>query len=80
MRAKQRLEEKEFIRDALDHLAEALCFAYETKTSEGNALAFMIDSAVKYGQVIYRDHDVLSAASDYTAYEDECYKEFLQRQ
>lgn len=65
------LSEQEIIKTALDHLAESLCWVYETKSPEGHALAFMVDSAVKYGQVIMRGDDVLLASADYTEYENE---------
>ncbi len=65
------LSEQEIIKDALNHLAEGLCFAYELQSDEGRAFAFMLDSVVKYGQVIMRGDDVLLAAADYTGYEQE---------
>ncbi len=67
------VSEKDTIKAALDHLAEACCFAFETETDTGHAFAFMIDSAIKYGQCILRDDDVLSASADYTAYENDIY-------
>lgn len=68
--------ETDKIKWALDHLSEALCFLYETESDVGNALAFMVDSAVKYGQVVMRGHDVLFASSDYSAYEQKVFEEF----
>jgi len=65
------MTEKEIIKCALDHLSDTCCFLFETKSPEGHALAFMVDAALKYGQVIYRGDDVLIAAADYTAYEEE---------
>jgi hypothetical protein len=69
------MTDKEIISVALEHLSEACCFLFETESSEGNALAFMVDSALKYGQVVIRDDDPLSAAADYTAYENKKYNE-----
>ncbi len=70
----KKLEEKELIKETLDNLANALCFVYETESNEGHALAFMVDSALKYGQVILRGHNVLSASADYTTYEQEVFE------
>lgn len=65
------MTEKEIIKEALDHLAEVCCLAFELESDEGHAFAWMVDSAIKYAQVIYRDDNVLRAACDYTAYEEE---------
>ena len=70
-----KVSEKEIIKVSLDMLAEACCLLFETESPEGHALAFMVDSAMKYGQVIYRDDNVLSAAADYTGYESRLYEE-----
>ena len=67
----KKVTEKEKLKYALDHLSESLCLLYETETDVGHALAFMVDSAVKYGQVVYRGDNVLSASADYTRYENE---------
>ena len=64
------LTEKEIIKDIMDMLSEALCPAYELESDDGYALAWMIDCALKYAQVIYRDDNVLSASADYTRYEE----------
>ena len=65
-----KLTEEELIKEALNLMGEALCFAYETKTDAGHAFAFLLDNAIKYGQVIMRGDNVLSASADYTAYEN----------
>jgi hypothetical protein len=64
------LTEKEIIKDIMEILTEALCPAYELKSDNGHALAWMIDCALQYAKVIYRDFDVLSASADYTRYEE----------
>ncbi len=64
------LTEGEKIKEALEHLSEACCFLFETESDAANALAFMVDAALKYGQVIYRGDNVLMAAADYNAYEE----------
>jgi hypothetical protein len=69
-----KLSEKDILKTALDHLGEACCFLYETESDQCHALAFIVDSALKLGQVIHRDDDILSASADYTAYENECFK------
>ncbi len=66
--------EKELISYALDDLAEALAKGFELNSPEGKAFAFMIDSTLKYGQVIMRRDCPLYATSDYTAYEQEVYE------
>jgi hypothetical protein len=64
------MDEKEIIIESMTLLSEACCNLFELKSPEGKALAFMVDSALKYAQVIYRDDDPLLAAADYTAYEE----------
>ena len=56
-----KLSDDELIKNALDHLAEACAFLFETEDREGHALAFMVDSALKYGEVVRRGEDVLLA-------------------
>ena len=64
------MTEDEKLKAALDLLSDACCILFETQHEPSHALAFMVDSALKYGQVIYRGDDVLSAAADYSAYEE----------
>jgi hypothetical protein len=73
------LSEKELIKDALGLLSEACVPLFETESIEGQALAFMVDSALKYGQVVYRDKDVLSAAADYNSFEEKLYEETMRK-
>jgi hypothetical protein len=63
------MTEKELIKEALNHISDACCFLFETDSSEGHALAFMCDSMLKYGQVIYNDDNPIDATSDFNAYE-----------
>lgn len=67
------MTEKQLIHFALNDLAEALAKGFELKSPEGKAFAFMIDCAIKYGQVIKHDDCPLHATADYTAYEQEVY-------
>lgn len=64
------ITEKELIKKALCHLSDACSYLFETNSEAGNALAFMVDSSLKFGQVIYRGDDVLLASADYTKYEE----------
>lgn len=70
---KKELTEKELIHYALNDLSEALAKGFELKSPEGKAFAFMIDSAIKYGQVIKRNDCPLHATADYTTYEQEVF-------
>lgn len=72
------MTEKEMIKESLDLLSDACCFLFETESDVGQSLAFMVDSALKYGQVIYRDDRILDAACDYQAYEEEVYKRHMK--
>ncbi len=72
------LSEKETIKIALDHMAEALCFGYQLKTDEGKAFCFMLDSAIKYGAVIFNNGDVLEASADFTDYEGKVHRKKLK--
>jgi len=67
------MTEKEILKEALDLMSDVCCLLYETQSDKAVAAAFMADSLIKYLQVIYRDDDVLSAAADYTAYEENVY-------
>tara|TARA_R110000868_G_scaffold257626_1_gene514906 strand:- start:259 stop:519 length:261 start_codon:yes stop_codon:yes gene_type:complete len=64
------MTEKEKIKEALACLSEACFLLFETESVEGRQFAFVVDSALKLGQVIYNEDDPLDAASDYTAYEE----------
>lgn len=66
-----KLTEKELIFHALTDLSEAAAKGFELTTPEGKAFAFMIDTAMKYGQVVMRGDCPLHATCDYTAYEQE---------
>lgn len=48
------MTEEDKLREALDMLGDVSCLLYETETVEGIAAAFMVDSAVKYLQVVSR--------------------------
>ena len=56
------------------------CLLYETTEETSHAAAFMADNLIKYLQVIRRGHNILSAASDYNAYEEEVYQAKLARE
>lgn len=51
-------------------LSDACCILFETNDEESHALAFMVDAALKYGTVISRGDNVLTAAADFSSYEE----------
>lgn len=51
------LSEEEVLKDALNHLSETCCFAFELDGPEGIAFAVMCDNALKYGQAILNERD-----------------------
>lgn len=63
------IEDEELIKESMDLLASACEMLFETTSNEGKSLAFMVDCALKYAQVIHRGHDILMAATDYDQYE-----------
>lgn len=71
------LTDKELLREALDHMAEALCFLFETEDPLYHSLAFMCDSTIKLGTVILNDGDrILDAGANWEGYEAELYERF----
>lgn len=68
------MTEKEIMKESLDLLGNVLFLLFETETEEGKAAAFMADSLVKYLTAIYHQGNVLSAAADYTEFENNLYK------
>lgn len=69
------MTDQEILKESLDMLANVVAFLYETESFEGQSCAFMCDSLIKYMQVVYRGDNLLDAASDYNAYEEECYQQ-----
>ena len=65
--------DKELMKEALNHLANAICLLFEAESKELKQFCFVVDSALKLGQVIYRDDDPLDAACDYAEYENKVY-------
>lgn len=49
--------EKEILKEALDHLAEANFFLYDLESAEGIAMACMLNGVIHYGESIYRGLD-----------------------
>ena len=68
------MSDKEILKSALDHLAEACCFLYEIEDESFHSLGFMVDSCLKLGTVLLNDGNVLNAAADYSAYEQELFE------
>ena len=68
-----KMTEKEILKEALELMSEVCGLLFETETLVGHSAGFMADALIKYLQVIYRDDDILLAAADYNAYEEEVY-------
>lgn len=68
------VSEKDIIKEILNLLSEACANAFELKSDNGQSLAFMVDSVLKYGQVIYNGDSPIDATCDYTSYENEVYQ------
>ena len=62
----------------LEEACELLCgvceLLYETTEETSHAAAYMADACLKYLQVVRRGYNVLSAAADYSAFEEEVYQ------
>ena len=71
------MSEDKILEEACDLLSGVCELLYETTEETSHAAAFMADNCLKYLQVIRRGHNVLSAAADYSAYEEEVYQEKL---
>jgi hypothetical protein len=76
---KKKLSEKELIKESLFLLSEALCSLYETKSKTAQSLCFMVDSCLKYGTVIFRNSNILDAATNYEEYEDKFHAEYIKK-
>lgn len=71
------MTEEQLLDEAAQIMGDVCCFLFETESAEGHAAAFMADCLLKYLQVAKRGDNVLSAAADYTAYEQEVYNRKL---
>lgn len=69
-----KLTDKEILKGALDHMAEALCHLFETDHPIFQSIAFMLDSTIKLGTVILNDGSILDASSNWEKYESELYE------
>lgn len=69
-----KLTDKEILKGALDHMGEALCHLFETEEPIFQSVAFMLDSAIKLGTVIFNDGSILDASSNWEEYESELYE------
>ena len=65
-----KLSDKDILKASLDNLSDACCLLYELEDETYHSLAFMVDSCLKLGQVLHRDDNILSASTDYDAYEE----------
>lgn len=73
------LSENEILKTALDHIAEACCFLFELESDRGQAVAWMADSLLKYGNVVYNDDCPIMASCDYQKYEERKYQEKVKK-
>lgn len=69
-----KLQDKENLKHALDHMAEALCGLFETFDPKYQAVAFMLDSTIKLGTVILHEGSILDASANWEEYEQELYE------
>lgn len=54
---REELSDSELLAEAMGHLAESACFAYEIESEQGIAFAVMVDNALRYGQHIMNGTD-----------------------
>jgi hypothetical protein len=59
------MSDKEIMKVALDHIADAACFLFEINSDEGIAAAFMCDTLLHYVSAIYKDRDPRLSEDDY---------------
>lgn len=71
------MSEEKILEEACELLSGACELLYETTEETSHAAAFMADNCLKYLQVIRRGYNVLSAAADYEAFEEEVYQSKL---
>lgn len=67
------MTEEQILEEACELLSGACELLYETIEETSHAAAFMADSCLKYLQAVRRGYNVLSAAADYSAFEEEVY-------
>ena len=67
------MTEDQILEEACELMSEVCCLLYETTEEASHAAAFMADSCLKYLQAIKHGYNVLSAAADYSAFEEEVY-------
>lgn len=72
------MTEDQLLEEALNLMSDVCCLLYETENETSHAAAFMADNLIKYLQVVRRGHNILSAAADYNAYEEEVYQAKLE--
>lgn len=64
-----KVSDKEIIKESIELLANACEMLFECEDDNTKSLAFMVDCALKYAQVIHRGDNILLAAIDYDKYE-----------
>jgi hypothetical protein len=73
------MNERQLLKHALDHIAEAISALYETTTTEYQAFCFVVDSALKLGTVLYHGDSILDASANWESYEKELYDRFQKK-
>lgn len=71
--------EKELIKAASDHIAEACCFLFECESELGKTMAVLCDTMLKLAHINRYDDDLLIATTSYDEFEAEKYDEFLKK-
>jgi len=60
---KEALSNEEVFKTGMDHLAESACWFFEVETPEGKAMAFMVDSLLRYGERVVKGLDILPSCN-----------------
>lgn len=68
------MTEEQLLEEACELLSGVCELLYETTEETSHAAAFMADACLKYLQAVRRGYNVLSAAADYQAFEEEVYE------
>ncbi len=72
------MTEDQILEEACELLSGVCELLYETSEETSHAAAFMADACLKYLQAIKHGYNVLSAAADYSAFEEEVYQAKLE--
>lgn len=73
------LSEKEILKTAMDHIAEACCFLFECDSPEIQVIGALADTLLKLGNVIMHDESPLTASVGYDEFAEQKYLEFIKK-